>query len=88
MGLIEASYVRIVAIAYRGAVVRATPRIVVKVGGAQISTDEGLSQLLTFVRTSSQRSQQLVLVHGGGKDIGRIHNQLGVPFGTESGLRV
>ncbi len=67
---------------------RATPRIVIKVGGAQISTDEGLAQLLSFVRKTTQGNQQVVLVHGGGKDIGRIHQQLGVPFATESGLRV
>lgn len=64
-----------------------TLRTVVKVGGAQISSEDGLAQLLDFVKTS-RLNGQIVLVHGGGKDIGRIHEQLGVPFSTESGLRV
>lgn len=63
------------------------PIVVVKVGGNEIDDEaflDGLVQTLVEVG----RFARVVVVHGGGKEIAELHQQLGVGFELVDGLRV
>ncbi len=65
----------------------APPIVVVKVGGNEIDDEaflDGLVQALAEVG----RTARVVVVHGGGKEIAELHQQLGVGFELVDGLRV
>ncbi len=61
---------------------------IVKVGGARLSDPEYLTALTVHVRAQQARGATVVLVHGGGREIGELHELLGVPFRKVGGLRV
>lgn len=65
-----------------------TPHIV-KVGGAHLAEPDYLAGLTRhIVRLVDGTDDRVVLVHGGGKEIGSLHERLGLPFRKERGLRV
>ncbi len=61
---------------------------VVKVGGAALDDIEYLAALTQHVKQLIADGVRVVLVHGGGKEIGEFHERLGLPFRRELGLRV
>lgn len=64
-----------------------TPPTLLKVGGNEIDDDAFLAGFVAAV--AELRGQTPVLiVHGGGKEIGDLHQRLGVPFEFVDGLRV
>lgn len=60
---------------------------VTKVGGAHLNNPAYLDQLAKFVGELSGKGP-VVLVHGGGKEIGELHSMLEVPHHKALGLRV
>lgn len=60
---------------------------VIKVGGAQIDSDDRLPPLMDHIEEALNAHYPVVLVHGGGCEIGDYHKRLGVPFESKSGLR-
>lgn len=63
-------------------------RTIVKVGGAQLATPERMQDVIAHVRSLVREGREVVLVHGGGGEIGDLHERLGLPRRTERGLRV
>jgi acetylglutamate kinase len=63
------------------------PIVVVKVGGNEIDDEAFLDGLVQAVAAVAQ-SARVVVVHGGGKEIAQLHEQLGVGFEIVDGLRV
>jgi acetylglutamate kinase len=61
--------------------------ILLKVGGNEIDDDGFLAGLVTAV-AALRRHTPVVIVHGGGKEIGDLHRRLDVPFEFVEGLRV
>lgn len=64
------------------------PLHVFKVGGAHLDDVDYIDQLVTVVRGSLKKKARVVLVHGGGKEIGQLHDALKIPFKKSLGLRV
>lgn len=64
------------------------PIHVIKIGGSQIDNREFLAQMVETIREIRKRGVRPVIVHGGGKEIARLHDELGVPFDFVEGLRV
>lgn len=64
------------------------PLHVIKIGGHQIDDRAFLAQFVAAVRAVQTRGIQPVIVHGGGQEIERLHDELGVSFATVQGLRV
>jgi acetylglutamate kinase len=62
------------------------PPIVVKVGGNEIDDDAFVAGFVEAVAGLAGQAQ-LVIVHGGGKEIAELHQQLNVPFEIVDGLR-
>jgi acetylglutamate kinase len=60
---------------------------VIKVGGNEIDDDGFLAGFVAAVAELRQHTP-VVIVHGGGKEIGELHQRLGVPFEFVDGLRV
>lgn len=61
--------------------------ILLKVGGNEIDDEAFLASFVAVVADLS-RYTPLVIVHGGGKEIGDLHQRLGVPFEFIGGQRV
>jgi len=61
---------------------------VLKVGGAQLQGAAQLRRLSAYVARARGAGQAVVLVHGGGPEIGELHRQLALPFRKRRGLRV
>lgn len=61
---------------------------VIKVGGAFIDRPTFLDSLSIHLERALRRHDRLVLVHGGGKEIGELHQRLDVPFRKEKGVRI
>lgn len=64
------------------------PIHVIKIGGNQLDDREFLAGFVATVRAIKEKNIQPVIVHGGGQEIVRLHDELGVPFDTVQGLRV
>jgi acetylglutamate kinase len=64
------------------------PIHVIKIGGSQIDDRDFLAQMVDAIRAIQQQGVRPVIVHGGGKEIARLHNEMGVPFEFVQGLRV
>ncbi|NOX63441.1 MAG: acetylglutamate kinase [Chloroflexi bacterium] len=64
------------------------PVRVLKIGGSQIDDREFLAQMVEAVRDIRRRGVWPVIVHGGGQEIVRLHDEMGVPFDIVEGLRV
>ena len=62
--------------------------VVVKVGGAHLDNPQYLDQLAIYLQNIRDKGHQIVLVHGGGKEISKIHEVYGLPFIKKAGLRV
>jgi acetylglutamate kinase len=62
------------------------PVLVLKIGGNQVEDEPFLAGFVAAVRALAAE-YALVIVHGGGKEIGQLHAQLGVPYETVQGLR-
>ncbi len=63
------------------------PTIVLKIGGNEVDSDEFLRGFVQTV-AALQAEARLVIVHGGGKEIAALHDQLGESFEFIDGLRV
>lgn len=61
--------------------------LLLKVGGNEIDDERFLAGFVSAAATLSRRTP-LVIVHGGGKEIGELHERLGVPFEFINGQRV
>ena len=64
------------------------PLMVVKVGGANLTRPDYVRDLSRHLRARVQRGERIVVVHGGGPEIGALHDALDVPFTRVDGLRV
>jgi acetylglutamate kinase len=64
-----------------------TSPILLKVGGNEIDDDSFLVGFVAAV-AGLRRQTPVVIVHGGGKEIGDMHRRLDVPFEFVEGLRV
>jgi acetylglutamate kinase len=60
--------------------------LVLKIGGNQVEDEAFLAGFVDAVKALSAE-YALIIVHGGGKEIGQLHAQLGVPYETVEGLR-
>jgi acetylglutamate kinase len=65
-----------------------SPIHVIKIGGSQIDNRDFLAQMVDTIRDIQKQGVRPVIVHGGGKEIARLHDELGVPFDFVDGLRV
>ncbi len=63
------------------------PPILLKVGGNEID-DEGFLAGFVAAVAELSRTVPVIVVHGGGKEIGELHGRLDVPFQFVDGLRV
>jgi len=63
-------------------------RILVKIGGAQLSDPRSRSELARAVSQAQADGHQLILVHGGGDQIRELTSQLGLEDRYHEGLRV
>ncbi len=61
--------------------------VLLKVGGNDIDDSAFLAEFVEIVAELRQDSP-LVIVHGGGKEIGNLHERMGVDFEVVEGLRV
>ena len=61
--------------------------LLLKVGGNEIDDERFLAGFVDAAAALSRRTP-LVIVHGGGKEIGELHERLGVPFEFINGQRV
>lgn len=61
---------------------------VIKIGGNELDDREFLQHFVDTVRAVRGRGIRPVIVHGGGQEIVRLHDELGVPFDIVQGLRV
>lgn len=61
---------------------------VIKIGGAHLDDEAHLEALFELVRSQNDDERRVILVHGGGKEIGRMHARLDVPYYKDGGLRV
>ncbi len=64
------------------------PIHVIKIGGSQIDNRDFLAQMVKTIRKVQKQGVRPVIVHGGGNEIARLHDELGVPFDFVEGLRV
>lgn len=64
------------------------PITVLKIGGANLQSPEYVAELARYVVTLRREGRRVVVVHGGGPEIGTLHDRLGVPFEKRDGLRV
>jgi len=62
------------------------PILVLKIGGNQVEDEVFLAGFVQAVK-GLLAEYAVVVVHGGGKEIGEIHERLGVSFETVEGLR-
>lgn len=62
--------------------------VVLKVGGANLDRPEYLERLARHVAELRAEGRRIVLVHGGGVEIGALHDALDLPFRKVDGLRV
>ncbi len=60
--------------------------LVLKIGGNQVEDEAFLAEFVTAVKVLLSQ-HAVVIVHGGGKEISDLHEQLGVGFQTVEGLR-
>lgn len=61
--------------------------VVLKLGGAVLDDRRQTARVVDLVRETSKEAR-VVIVHGGGPQIGALHGALGVPFQKRGGLRV
>lgn len=61
---------------------------VIKVGGAQIESSEGLAALSEYVEDRGLPEGEFVLVHGGGRELSALQESLGIEVRKVLGLRV
>jgi len=64
------------------------PIHVIKIGGSQIDDRAFLAQMVETIREVRANGIRPVIVHGGGQEIARLHDELGVSFDFVDGLRV
>lgn len=60
--------------------------LVLKIGGNQVEDEDFLAGFVAAVK-GLLADHAVIVVHGGGKEIAALHNQLGVSFETVEGLR-
>ncbi len=63
-------------------------RILVKIGGAQLSDPESRSQLASAIAGAKAAGHQLIVVHGGGDQIRDLTGKLGIEDRYHDGLRI
>lgn len=61
---------------------------VIKIGGNELDDRRFLQHFVDTVAAVRSRGIRPVIVHGGGQEIVRLHDELGVPFDIVQGLRV
>ncbi len=62
------------------------PKVVIKIGGNEVDNEDFLSGLVSTI--TEMRDVQPIIVHGGGKEIARLQNALGLTPQFIEGLRV
>lgn len=62
--------------------------VVVKIGGARLSTADDLNNLASYVEFHKGQGSSVAIVHGGGPEISELHRRLSLPFEKRNGLRV
>ena len=62
------------------------PKVVIKIGGNEVDNEDFLSVLVSTIK--EMRDVQPIIVHGGGKEIARLQNALGLTPQFIEGLRV
>ncbi len=65
-----------------------SPIHVIKIGGNELDDRDFMQRFVDTVRAVRGRGIRPVIVHGGGQEIVRLHDELGVPFDIVQGLRV
>ncbi|MCO6453435.1 MAG: acetylglutamate kinase [Caldilineales bacterium] len=65
-----------------------SPIHIIKIGGSQIDDREFLANMVEAIAAIRSQGVVPVIVHGGGQEIVRLHDELGVPFDMVEGLRV
>lgn len=60
---------------------------ILKIGGSSLEEDRYLERLASYLVEQQQAGQEIVVVHGGGPQIQRLHEQLGVRTSKADGLR-
>jgi acetylglutamate kinase len=63
-------------------------RVLVKIGGAQLERPAARAALARAIRAAQAAGHELVLVHGGGDQIRRLSDRLGVVAAYREGLRI
>ncbi len=61
---------------------------VLKVGGARLADARYVDELTHHLKQLTAASTRVILVHGGGREIGEFHEALGIPTRKELGLRI
>ncbi len=61
---------------------------VIKVGGANLEREAYVQEFCDYVGRRFRSGERIVLVHGGGAAIGKLHDVMGVAHQTVDGLRV
>ncbi|MCP4168045.1 MAG: acetylglutamate kinase [Chloroflexi bacterium] len=61
---------------------------VIKIGGSQIDDRTFLAAMVETIQHIRKSGVRPVIVHGGGQEIVRLHDELGIPFDIVEGLRV
>ncbi len=64
------------------------PIHIIKIGGSQIDDRDFLARMVETIHAVQKQGVRPVIVHGGGQEIARLHDELGVPFDFVQGLRV
>ncbi len=64
------------------------PIHVIKIGGNQIDDRAFLAAMVDTIATIRKNGVRPIIVHGGGQEIVRLHDELGIPFDYVEGLRV
>src|SRR6267143_91172 len=67
---------------------RLSLRIVVKLGGSLLTELELLHRIIAQLAEVQDRKHDVIVVHGGGKQIGQYLEQLNIPSHFHNGLRV
>ncbi len=63
-------------------------RVLIKLSGNILADPGALSRLAVYIHGRMDKGMQVILVHGGGKQIGELSNRMGVPVHQVAGRRI
>ena len=64
------------------------PIHIIKIGGNELDDRDFLRRFVDTIRQVREQGIRPVIIHGGGQEIVRLHDEMGVPFDMVEGLRV